>query len=85
MSAVLYRCGAPTDQVCACGRVARDLAGRGVEHRTVRVGMRRTGREEVVALTGQDRVPVLVLDGAAICDGRRIREHLQWRSEQDAA
>ena len=31
------------------------------------------------ALTGQAKVPVAVLDGDAICDSRRIVEHLRWR------
>jgi len=32
-----------------------------------------------VALTGQRRVPVLVIDGEAICDSRRIVEHFDFR------
>ncbi|HUA71743.1 MAG TPA: glutathione S-transferase N-terminal domain-containing protein, partial [Solirubrobacteraceae bacterium] len=43
------------------------------------VPQRRSRRPEVVALTGQRRVPVLVIDGEAICDSRRIVEHLEFR------
>jgi glutathione S-transferase len=39
----------------------------------------------VQALSGQPRVPVLVLDGEVICDSTRIVSHLRWRREQDAA
>jgi glutathione S-transferase len=47
----------------------------------VRVPQRRSSRPEVEALTGQQRVPVLVIDGEAICDSRRIVEFLGFRSE----
>ena len=77
--ATLYRCTTPTDRLCRCGRVARALAREGVSVDVVRVPQRRSEREEVVALTGQPRAPVLVLDGQAICDSRRILEHLRWR------
>ena len=41
---------------------------------------RRAGRDEVDALTGQRVVPVAVLGREAICDSRRILEHLRrWR------
>jgi hypothetical protein len=33
----------------------------------------------VEALTGQRRVPVLVIEGEAICDSRRIVENLRFR------
>ena len=36
-------------------------------------------RHQVDALTGQGVVPVLVLGREAICDSRRILEHLRWR------
>ena len=77
---VLYRCRTPTDRLCPCGRVARELRRRGidVEERRVRKGE----REEVDALTGQDRVPLLVIGHDAICDSRRIVEHLRWRDGQ---
>jgi glutathione S-transferase len=78
-SAVLYRCRTPTDRLCPCGRVARELRRRGVEAEQRRVPWRRSARDEVDALTGQDRVPVLVLGRDAICDSKRIVEHLRRR------
>jgi glutathione S-transferase len=80
--AVLYRCGTPTNRLCACGRVARELERRGIRADERRVPWRRADREEVEALTGQAVVPVLVLDGEAICDSRRIVEHLRWRDHE---
>jgi glutathione S-transferase len=77
--ATLYRCGTPTDWLCPCGKVARTLKRDGVEFEEVRVPFRRSQRPEVEALTDQQRVPVLVLDGEAICDSRRIVEHLEFR------
>ena len=50
----------------------------------VRVPQRRSRRPEVEALTGQRRVPVLVIDGKAICDSRRIVEYLEYRRSKDA-
>jgi len=76
----LYRCPTPTDRLCACGRVARALRGAGVAFDEVRVPYRRAAREEVEALTGQRKVPVLLLGGEAICDSRRIVEHLRSRA-----
>jgi glutathione S-transferase len=77
--AVLYRCRTPTNLLCPCGRVARELRRRGIEVEERRVPRRRAEREEIVALTGQDRVPLLVLGHEAICDSHRIVEHLRWR------
>jgi glutathione S-transferase len=77
---VLIRCRTPTDRLCPCGRVARELRRRGIEVEERRVA--RGEREEVEALTGQDRVPVLVLGRDVICDSRRIVEHLRWRDER---
>jgi glutathione S-transferase len=79
---VLHRCKTPTNRLCACGRVARELARRGIEPSERRVAWRRSEREEVQALTGQAVVPVLVIDGEAICDSRRIVEHLAWRDDE---
>jgi glutathione S-transferase len=81
----LYRCPTPTNWLCPCGKVARALARDGIRVDEVRVPQRRTRREEVEALTGQHRVPVLVIDGEAICDSRRIVEHLAFRREQASA
>ena len=38
-----------------------------------------------MALSGQRHVLLLVLDGEAICDSRRIVEHLAWRVEEAAS
>ena len=83
--ATLYRCPTPTDWLCPCGRVARALRRAGVEAEAVRVPRRRGARAEVQALTGQARVPVLVIDGQAICDSRRIVEYLEFRRAQPPA
>jgi glutathione S-transferase len=79
---VLHRCKTPTNRLCACGRVARELARRGIEAEERRVAWRRSERAEVEELTGQAVVPVLVIDGEAICDSRRIVEHLAWRDDE---
>jgi glutathione S-transferase len=83
--ATLYRCSTPTNWLCPCGRVARALERKGVSFEEVRVPQRRAARPEVEALTGQQRVPVLVIDGDAICDSRRIIEHLGFRGERRRA
>jgi glutathione S-transferase len=77
--ATLYRCNTPTDWLCPCGRVARALRRDGIAFEAVVVGQRRSRREEVQALSGQRRMPVLVLDGEVISDSRRIAEHLAYR------
>lgn len=78
---VLYRCRTPTNRLCPCGRVARELDRRGMEYETVRVALRKRDRPEVEQLTGQRAVPVAVLGDEAICDSKRIVEHLRWRDE----
>ena len=83
--ATLYRCTTPSDWLCPCGRVARALRRDGIEHEQVEVSYRRGPRDEVKALSGQDRVPLLVLDGEVICDSRRIVEHLRFRRDAAAA
>ena len=70
--ATLYRCTTPTNWLCPCGRVARVLRREGIRFDEVRV-------PQVEALTDQRRVPVLVIDGEAICDSRRIVEYLAYR------
>jgi glutathione S-transferase len=77
--ATLYRCRAPTNWLCPCGKVARALKREGISFEQVVVPQRRAWRDEVEALTDQRRVPVLVIDGEAICDSRRIVEHLEFR------
>lgn len=79
--ATLYRCTSPTNWLCRCGTVARALRREGIDYDEVRVPQRRSLRPEVEALTGQRRVPVLVIDGEVICDSRRILEHLEHRRE----
>jgi glutathione S-transferase len=82
--ATLYRCRTPTNWLCPCGRVARELRRRGVEFDEVRVPRRRRDREEVRALSGQAHVPLAVIGGEAICDSRRIVEHLRSRAAEAA-
>jgi glutathione S-transferase len=77
--AILYRCNTPTDRLCPCGRVARALRREGIAFDAVTVPQRRSRRPEVEALTGQQRVPVLIIEGETICDSRRIIEHLRHR------
>jgi glutathione S-transferase len=82
--ATLYRCTTPTDWLCPCGRVARALRREGIAVDTVKVPQRRSQRPEVEALSGQRRVPLLVIDGDVICDSRRIVEHLRFRRQRSA-
>jgi glutathione S-transferase len=75
----LHRCRTATDWLCPCGRVARELRRRGIEYEELRVALRKRDRDEIEALSGQRRVPLLVIDHDAICDSPRIIEHLEWR------
>jgi glutathione S-transferase len=77
--ATLYRCNTPTDWLCPCGKVARALQREGIEFESVAVPQRRSRRPEVQALSGQRRVPTLILEGEVICDSRRIIEELDRR------
>jgi glutaredoxin len=77
--AVLYRCTSPTNWLCPCGKVARALRRDGIAYEEVRVPQLRSRRPEVEVLTGQRRVPVLIIDGEPIADSRRIIEHLEYR------
>jgi glutathione S-transferase len=83
--ATLYRCSTPTDWLCPCGKVARALRREEIPFQQVVVPQRRSQRPEVEALTGQPRVPVLVMDGEPICDSHRIVEHLGYLREQTAS
>ena len=83
--ATLYRCNTPTDWLCPCGKVARALGATGIPFEASRSPQRRSRRPEVEALSGQRRVPLLVLDGEVICDSRRIVEHLEFRRAAAAA
>ncbi len=78
--AVLYRCKAPTDHICRCGKVARKLQSLGIGYGEVRVPYRRGNRLEIVDLTGQDRVPVLVDGDQVVHESHRIVEYLDWRA-----
>jgi glutaredoxin 3 len=78
----LYRCRTPTNWLCSCGRVARELNRRNIDYDTVRVAWRKRDRPEIGDLTGQRWVPVLVDGEEVIHDSRRIIEHLErWRGE----
>jgi glutathione S-transferase len=79
VTVILHRCRTPTDWLCPCGRVARELRRAGEDVEEVRVPWRRRDRTEVAALTGQSTVPVAVIDGDAICDSHRIVQHLTYR------
>ena len=75
---VLYRCKAPTNHVCRCGKVARRLRSMGIDYDEVRVPFLKRDRPEVEELTDQRWVPVLVHDGETISDSHRILEYLEW-------
>ena len=79
---ILHRCRTPTNFLCPCGRVARELGRRGIEYEERRVPFRKSERTEVIELTGQNRVPLLVIGREAICDSHRIVEHLRWLDER---
>jgi glutathione S-transferase len=76
---ILYRCSTPTNWLCRCGTVARRLHKQGIEFEQVRVPQRRKRRVEIVELTGQDWVPVLVDGEEVIHDSHRILEYLASR------
>lgn len=73
----LYRCRTPTNWLCACGKVARELRKAGVEFEQVRVPQRRAQRLEIHDLTGQDWVPVIVDGEEVIHDSHRIVEYVR--------
>ena len=75
---VLYRCGTRTNFLCPCGAAARRLNKLGLEYRTERVRRRRAHRPEIVELTKQRYVPVLVDGDEVINDSRRILQYLDW-------
>jgi glutathione S-transferase len=82
---VLYRCRTPTNVLCPCGAVARRLRKLGVEHRTERVPYNRGRRPEIVELTGQRRVPVLVDGDEIVHDSKRILQYLAHAYGRDSA
>lgn len=83
--ATLYRCKAPTDLVCRCGKVARRLCSAGIEYDEVRVPFLKRDRPEVDDLTGQRWVPVLVHGNEVISDSHRILEYLDHLHSAPAA
>ncbi len=76
----LYRCITPTDRLCPCGKVARELHKHGIEFEVERVPLSKAPdkRTVIVELTGQPAVPVLVEDdGRATHDSKRIIERIR--------
>ena len=57
--------------------VARRLRKLGIEYATLRVPYRRADRPEIVELTRQSRVPVLVDGDEVVHDSKRILEYLE--------
>lgn len=82
--ATLYRCKAPTDLVCRCGKVARRLRAAGIEYEEVRVPFLKRDRPEVEELTGQRWVPVLVHGEEVIHDSHRVLEYLDHIAGSEA-
>jgi glutaredoxin len=80
--ATLYRCKAPTDLVCRCGKVARRLRSAGIEFEEVRVPFLKRDRPEIEELTGQRWVPVLVHGDEVVHDSHRILEYLEWLDQR---
>src|SRR5712691_9465905 len=79
---VLYRCKAPTNFFCACGKVARELKAQGIDFEQTRVPKQRTPekRAKVFELTGQGYVPVLADDdGTARHGSQTIIARLRGR------
>jgi glutathione S-transferase len=75
--ATLYRCRTPTNWLCACGRVSRALRKSSIDYEEVRVTQVRRNRAEILDLTGQQWVPVLVDGDEVIHDSHRIVEYLR--------
>ncbi|HEU0024191.1 MAG TPA: glutathione S-transferase N-terminal domain-containing protein [Thermoleophilaceae bacterium] len=83
--ATLYRCRAPTNHICRCGRVARRLRSMDIEFEEIRVSFLKRDRSEVEELTDQRWVPVLVHGDEVISDSHRILEYLDWVAAKEAA
>jgi glutathione S-transferase len=73
---VLYRCPTRTNVLCPCGAAARKLKRLGLEFETRRLPYRRSERPEIVELTGQKYLPVLVDGDEVVNDSKRIRQYL---------
>jgi glutathione S-transferase len=74
---VLYRCKTPTNFLCPCGGVARDLKRRGLEFEQVRVSLSKKDRADIAELTKQRAVPVLVDGDEIVHDSKRIHQWLE--------
>ncbi|MGK2931829.1 MAG: glutathione S-transferase N-terminal domain-containing protein [Solirubrobacterales bacterium] len=74
---VLFRCPTPTDSLCSCGGAAKALKKAGVEFESRKVPYSKKKRPEIVELTGQKRVPVLVDGDEVIYDSRRIKQYVE--------
>lgn len=83
--ATLFRCRAPSDRVCRCGKVARRLRALEIDFDEVRVPFLKRDRPEVEELTGQQWVPVLVHGDEVVHDSHRILEYLNWLRTQEVA
>ena len=83
--ATLYRCKAPSDHVCRCGKVARRLQVLEIDYDEVRVPFLKRDRPEVQELTGQRWVPVLVHGDEVVSDSHHILEYLNWLQTQEVA
>jgi glutaredoxin len=84
----LYRCKTPTNRLCPCGKVARTLDEAGIEYETERVGLssKPEKRENIIELSGQPNVPVVVDDaGNATHDSKAIIEKVKSGSLGKAA
>jgi glutathione S-transferase len=57
----------------------------GLEHRTERLPRRRSQRPEIVELTKQPYVPVLVDGDEVVSDSHRIRQYLDLKYGEDPA
>jgi glutathione S-transferase len=75
----LYRCRTPTNWLCACGKVARELNKSGKSYTQLRVPFKKSDRPEIEELTGQRVVPVLVDGEEVITDSHRILEFLRTK------
>ena len=82
---VLYRCPTRTNVLCPCGAVARKLKELDLTYATKRLPYRRSDRPEILELTGQKYLPVLVDGDEVISDSKRIRQYLDHAYGQEAA
>lgn len=76
---VLYRCPTRSNVLCPCGAVARKLNRLELDYRVERLPYRRKERAEVIELTGQNRLPMLIDGAEVISDSKRILQYLEWR------